>query len=283
MYEQNDELMHHGVLGMKWGVRRFQNKDGSLTAAGKKRVQNAEQSDEKLLITNDGYTLKKGTKVQRISTVRENDVRPYAYVSFTKHDNKHYNKNFTENLEFADPNSSIYKNTLVTIKDLKIPSRDTSKRIFVELYQERSKEFVETMANNRRITDINYQPLESIKLVKTKYNGDNRKAYEGEKKRYIDRYSKMTVKQLQDDAYYDFVHSIGQYGDVNKKMRDMYFDKLKSEGYNAVIDDNDSVGGLGVRGYSKETIPNYPLIILDASENLKKSRSSVVKRGNKSR
>lgn len=34
MYEQNDELMHHGVLGMKWGVRRFQNKDGSLTGAG---------------------------------------------------------------------------------------------------------------------------------------------------------------------------------------------------------------------------------------------------------
>lgn len=32
-----NELTHHGILGMKWGVRRFQNKDGSLTAAGKKR------------------------------------------------------------------------------------------------------------------------------------------------------------------------------------------------------------------------------------------------------
>lgn len=30
-------LEHHGIKGMKWGVRRFQNKDGSLTAAGKKR------------------------------------------------------------------------------------------------------------------------------------------------------------------------------------------------------------------------------------------------------
>lgn len=35
---QDGELYHHGVLGQKWGVRRFQNKDGSLTQAGKKRV-----------------------------------------------------------------------------------------------------------------------------------------------------------------------------------------------------------------------------------------------------
>lgn len=32
-----NELYHHGTLGMKWGVRRYQNKDGSLTPAGKKR------------------------------------------------------------------------------------------------------------------------------------------------------------------------------------------------------------------------------------------------------
>lgn len=33
----NNELYHHGVKGMKWGVRRYQNADGTLTAAGKKR------------------------------------------------------------------------------------------------------------------------------------------------------------------------------------------------------------------------------------------------------
>jgi len=33
----NYELYHSGIKGMKWGVRRYQNKDGTLTAAGKKR------------------------------------------------------------------------------------------------------------------------------------------------------------------------------------------------------------------------------------------------------
>ena len=33
----NGELYHHGIKGQRWGVRRYQNKDGTLTAAGKKR------------------------------------------------------------------------------------------------------------------------------------------------------------------------------------------------------------------------------------------------------
>ena len=40
-------LFHHGIKGQKWGVRRYQNKDGSLTSAGKKRyeIQSGDQYD----------------------------------------------------------------------------------------------------------------------------------------------------------------------------------------------------------------------------------------------
>ena len=38
-YTQSTELCHHGIKGMKWGIRRYQNANGSLTVAGKSRYR----------------------------------------------------------------------------------------------------------------------------------------------------------------------------------------------------------------------------------------------------
>lgn len=45
-----DELYHHGIRGMRWGIRRYQNADGSLTAAGRKRYLNSDGT-----LTGKGY------------------------------------------------------------------------------------------------------------------------------------------------------------------------------------------------------------------------------------
>ena len=45
---EGDYLAHHGVKGQRWGVRRFQNPDGSLTEKGKRRMKTLQGKSDKL-------------------------------------------------------------------------------------------------------------------------------------------------------------------------------------------------------------------------------------------
>ena len=85
------DLRHHGIKGQKWGVRRFQNKDGSLTPAGEKRYY--VESDKRITDNSDGKssTIPKGFKFNRVGQASMDiNAAGALYVSSGKADAARY-------------------------------------------------------------------------------------------------------------------------------------------------------------------------------------------------
>ena len=75
----SNELAHHGIKGMRWGVRRYQNKDGSLTKAGRKKMAKLDKEYSKLIGQNRNRNRNRNRNAEspntRLSKMTDDEIR----------------------------------------------------------------------------------------------------------------------------------------------------------------------------------------------------------------
>ena len=319
---RQDELTHHGIKGMKWGVRRFQNKDGSLTPAGKRRYdepnqqsnssprsnhqsnsnakkykipknkslhrlkleekymkqgmsrEEAEQAAAKRIRTEQfvaaaagvtvasclayakykGYTtdkiIKENSDFQRIMRLNPNaEIRKdyRQYVTINKKDKVLYKGMFADHInKLKEDSENIYDITIKNRSDIKVASEKRARDTFTNLFK-----------NDKEFKDEFIERLQKDGYAVSKGRLD------GIFNKMKDNPNSLTDREIKTKAYDLFNVMLAEPGERTQKNSSRFYDALRKQGINAVVDVNDS------------KINNYhakmPLILFDGEfDNVKK-------------
>ena len=150
-------LAHHGILGQKWGIRRFQNEDGSLTEAGKERYGKALYKSAKKAYKNGPYRSENGPKIMKnIPEEKLNDIRKI---------NKELHKLEDELMSIADAlygtdeyyylnNDKKYSGMMKKVEELETKRAQEAKKIVKDLVSEKYRgKTVKSKYNSETLDD----------------------------------------------------------------------------------------------------------------------------------
>jgi len=251
-----DELLHYGVKGMKWGVRKAEPSTMSKTERKQARknmgkfsehVINTKYKDgsefftrkmskeEYNSLSTKDHVVRKGATVRRVANRKDETYKDSTYVSYTKNDQGIYratmplvNSRNPFKMPGAKNYRAQYEHTFKALETLKSPSEKARVDAFAALMDTPSIK----LKNGKTVTGRKYLKPSYPKEVKT-----------------------LDSQQLGLRAYKDFTEMQG----ADTPLNTAYFNKVREMGYNAVIDDND-------RGHLSEA----PLIVLNPNGTLKK-------------
>lgn len=265
-------LQHHGVRNQKWGVRQWQNQDGSLTPEGyihyyghpKVDVKNLDKKMKKGLRDSsltEAHTIPKGTKIYRTTASSEDSQTGSTYVSYMDVDRQHYKSGW---IRQQGSTGTAYEHTYELQEDLKVPSRKEVSDVVQEVMKNNKKLVEETCKAwlDAAVPEGSWERVERM-WSDAKNEKEAQKAWKEYTKDTIERYKNMTP----DEATFFTMQSLG----LNPKVKKEVISKLSAKGYNAMTDEA-SVGGR--HGYLKEG--GDPLIVFDRSNMFKEISNKQV-------
>lgn len=277
-----NELYHHGVIGMRWGIRRYQNPDGSLTEEGRRRYEEIYKSQrtagrrdeyqrqletkkkEKGIRTIDEKhdVVKKGSIIKRICDSNEPIDDRVKYASILDNDSENYIDTARNDGLAWSPNRVQKQYRLK--KDLNVAPADMVRDYIMNQYGDTKlsdyKEYVAKMFGEKAAKEMakKYGDIPINKVYDPQYGDDVFNALQ---------YNKYKIAELGKSKVDHIIQERVAVGRIvgQKILRDHVYsngqdiyEHFRKQGYDAIVDAEDLT----------EELFDYPIIVLNPKETL---------------